>query len=131
MRLGQRCTAMIYLLLCGFSDINIILGLAIFSYAYSDEGGAPLWLFVAYTILMVVLYIMGFPVLKYRLSKPKSDKPEEMALQPHDDDDDDAAGGDGPSKGPVKWSLFLWIALGIFLGVTITVVTVQIVLIAV
>lgn len=131
MSLLRTYKATIKLLLCAFSDINIVLGLAIFSYAFSDVDGAPLWLFVAYTVLMVLLYIMGFPVLKYKLSKTKSSNPEEMALQDGDDDGDDDKESPGPGKVPVKGSLFLWMALGAFLGVTISVVTVLIILIAV
>lgn len=105
------------------ADVNVGLGLYIFTYGFSEfrTSGAPIWLYVAYTVFIMFFFVICYPclvhcaVLKRKVKRRKT--PEEIELT-----EKGSEGADEEAQLPVMFSM--WISLGVFSGTTIIVVVV-------
>lgn len=110
--------------------MNVGLGITIFTYTYSEfsASGAPIWLYIAYVILVVILFAVALPIIKKCVEtrkKKKSDNSEEIQLQSREERNETGY------EEPAKHFSHLWISLGLYVGLTLAVVIVLGVLIVI
>lgn len=121
-------------------DVNIGLGLSIFTSTYSkfSDSNAPVWLYVSYIVAMVLIFVVAIPLIKqcnkgWKKWREEDRNGEDITLSVGNEIILERKYSRKTSPERLK-KLFMenateWIALVIFLGLTLAVVLVLIVLI--
>lgn len=121
------------------SDVNVGIGLSIFTYSYASrfvESGVRVWLYLAYTITVALLFVLGQPLLsrccrEVRKRRKERQRPEEVELRSREERDGEEDNQLVGKKMCSKESCHLWVSFAFFLGLTVAVVMTLVVLVAI
>lgn len=114
------------------ADVNIGIGIALFTDSFSifAASGAPIWLYVSYIVVIVLLFAVCIPFIihwtKLKKVMKKEKSPEEIELKKRDESEEVAV----PDKQLISFNV-AWGSLGVFTGLTLVVILVLIILIAI